>query len=67
MTTECLKPCFQMVRTTLAAGLLLVALPSSPTFPGPFEDGEAADAPGINRAVEPFAEKPNGGMLKVIE
>src|SRR5271156_2541585 len=38
MTSECLKLCFGMVRTTLAVGLLLVAVPSFPTFAGPFED-----------------------------
>jgi len=50
-----------MVRTTLAMGLLLVAVPSSPTFAGPFEDGEAAlahrDYATAMRLLRPLAER----------
>jgi hypothetical protein len=54
MTSECLKPCFRMVRTTLALGLLLVAVPSSLTFAGPFED---ASVPVVSSTIQVVVDR----------
>jgi uncharacterized protein len=60
-TSECLNPCFWVVRTALAVGLLLVVIASAPTFAGPLEDGRAAlrhrDYATAMRLLRPLAER----------